>query len=93
MGLGKTVQTIALIAYLIEYKDNGGPYLVIVPLSTLSNWVNEFRRWCPTATVVVYKGTPAQRKALYRDEIREGHFNVLLTTYEYIIRDKACLRK
>eukprot|EP00559_Dactyliosolen_fragilissimus_P000134 CAMPEP_0184874606 /NCGR_PEP_ID=MMETSP0580-20130426/42493_1 /TAXON_ID=1118495 /ORGANISM="Dactyliosolen fragilissimus" /LENGTH=409 /DNA_ID=CAMNT_0027377647 /DNA_START=383 /DNA_END=1609 /DNA_ORIENTATION=- len=38
MGLGKTVQTIALIAYLMEYKDDRGPYLVIVPLSTLSNW-------------------------------------------------------
>ena len=92
-GLGKTVQTIALIAYLMERKDNRGPYLVIVPLSTLSNWVNEFRRWCPSATVIVYKGTPAQRKGLYRSEVREGHFNVLLTTYEYIIKDKSSLRK
>lgn len=78
---------------MIEFKDNRGPYLVIVPLSTMSNWVNEFRRWCPSITVVVYKGTPAQRKELYKDEVREGHFNVLLTTYEYIIRDKASLRK
>ena len=93
MGLGKTVQTIALIAYLMETKDNRGPYLVIVPLSTLSNWVNEFRRWCPSATVVVYKGTPAQRKGLYKTEVRGGHFNVLLTTYEYIIKDKSSLRK
>jgi Superfamily II DNA/RNA helicases, SNF2 family len=93
MGLGKTVQTIALISYLMEFKDNRGPYLVIVPLSTLSNWVNEFRRWCPTATVVVYKGTPAQRKGLYKSEVMQGHFNVLLTTYEYIIKDKSSLRK
>lgn len=93
MGLGKTVQTIALIAHLMEQKDNKGPYLVIVPLSTLSNWVNEFRRWCPSATVVVYKGTPAQRKELFKYQIREGHFNVLLTTYEYIIKDKSSLRK
>jgi SNF2 family DNA or RNA helicase len=77
----------------MEYKDNGGPYLVIVPLSTLSNWVNEFRRWCPSATVIVYKGTPAQRKGLFKSEVREGHFNILLTTYEYIIKDKASLRK
>jgi len=93
MGLGKTVQAIALIAYLMEYKDNKGPYLVIVPLSTLSNWVNEFRRWCPAATVVVYKGTPAQRKELFKSQVRNGHFNVLLTTYEYIIKDKSSLRK
>ena len=77
----------------METKDNGGPYLVIVPLSTLSNWVNEFRRWCPSATVIVYKGTPAQRKGLFKSAVREGHFNVLLTTYEYIIKDKSSLRK
>lgn len=77
----------------METKENRGPYLVIVPLSTLSNWVNEFRRWCPSATVVVYKGTPAQRKGLYKSAVREGHFNVLLTTYEYIIKDKSSLRR
>uniref|UniRef100_A0A7S3QBD0 Uncharacterized protein n=1 Tax=Chaetoceros debilis TaxID=122233 RepID=A0A7S3QBD0_9STRA len=93
MGLGKTVQTIALIAHLMETKDNRGPYLVIVPLSTLSNWVNEFVKWCPSATVIVYKGTPAQRKGLFKASVRGGHFNVLLTTYEYIIKDKSSLRK
>lgn len=70
-----------------------GPYLVIVPLSTLSNWVNEFQKWCPSAHVVCYKGTPGQRKEIYRDQVKNGHFNVLLTTYEYIIKDKANLRK
>lgn len=39
---GKTIQTISLIAYLMEMKENPGPYLVIVPLSTLSNWVRNF---------------------------------------------------
>lgn len=90
---GKTIQTIALIAYLIEVKQNLGPYLVIVPLSTLSNWVNEFSKWLPAATVICYKGSPQQRKALFRDEVADGHFNVLLTTYEFVIRDKASLRK
>lgn len=70
-----------------------GPFLVIVPLSTLSNWSNEFSKWCPAARTICYKGTPTQRKQLYRDEVRSGHFNVLLTTYEYIIRDKKFLRK
>lgn len=43
MGLGKTIQTIGFLAHL---KGNGlhGPYLVVAPLSTLSNWVNEFSR-------------------------------------------------
>ena len=37
MGLGKTIQTIALFQYLIDNKNNYGPFLVVVPLSTLSN--------------------------------------------------------
>lgn len=77
----------------MEFKQNMGPFLVIVPLSTLSNWSNEFQKWCPAARTICYKGTPAVRKELYRDKVRSGHFNVLLTTYEYIIRDKKFLRK
>ncbi|KAL7490103.1 hypothetical protein ACHAW6_015831 [Cyclotella cf. meneghiniana] len=92
MGLGKTIQTISLIAYLMEMKENPGPYLVIVPLSTLSNWVNEFSKWLPAATVICYKGTPQQRRDIFRNEVL-AHFNVLLTTYEFVIRDKGSLRK
>lgn len=42
---------------------------------------------------VVYKGTPLVRKALYKEEVEPGHFNVLVTTYEYIMKDKSSLRK
>lgn len=77
----------------MEFKQNLGPFLVIVPLSTLSNWQNEFSKWCPAARTVCYKGTPNQRKEIYKDQIRSGHFNVLLTTYEYIIKDKKFLRR
>ena len=42
---GKTIQTIALLSYLMEVKHNNGPFLIVVPLSTLSNWVNEFNKW------------------------------------------------
>ncbi|CBZ50516.1 snf2 family N-terminal domain-containing protein, related [Neospora caninum Liverpool] len=55
MGLGKTIQTIALLAYLKEFKNNPGPHLIIVPLSTLPNWADEFRRWCPSLKVVALK--------------------------------------
>ena len=53
MGLGKTIQTIALIAYLIEKKRNNGPYLIIVPLSTISNWALEFDKWAPSVQVML----------------------------------------
>ncbi|CAK5279848.1 unnamed protein product [Mycena citricolor] len=92
MGLGKTIQTISLITFLIESKRLHGPYLVIVPLSTMTNWSGEFAKWAPGVKVVSYKGNPAQRRAL-QGELRVGHFQVLLTTYEYIIKDRPILCK
>ncbi|XP_056122002.1 transcription activator BRG1 isoform X1 [Rhinichthys klamathensis goyatoka] len=92
MGLGKTIQTIALITYLMENKRLNGPYLIIVPLSTLSNWVYEFDKWAPSVVKVSYKGSPAARRA-FVPQLRSGKFNVLLTTYEYIIKDKQVLAK
>ncbi|KAL6110140.1 smarca4 [Pungitius sinensis] len=92
MGLGKTIQTIALITYLMEHKRLNGPSLIIVPLSTLSNWVYEFDKWAPTVVKVSYKGSPAARRA-FVPQLRSGKFNVLLTTYEYIIKDKQVLAK
>ncbi|OCH84411.1 hypothetical protein OBBRIDRAFT_408557, partial [Obba rivulosa] len=92
MGLGKTIQTISLIAFLIEVKKQRGPYLVIVPLSTMTNWSGEFAKWAPGVKMVSYKGNPAQRKML-QQELRTGQFQVLLTTYEYIIKDRAHLSR
>ncbi|XP_060810415.1 ATP-dependent helicase brm [Amyelois transitella] len=92
MGLGKTIQTIALVTYLMEKKKVNGPFLIIVPLSTLSNWVLEFEKWAPTVTVVSYKGSPQSRR-LVQAQMRSTKFNVLLTTYEYVIKDKAVLAK
>ncbi|XP_045889799.1 probable global transcription activator SNF2L2 isoform X3 [Micropterus dolomieu] len=92
MGLGKTIQTIALITYLMEHKRINGPFLIIVPLSTLSNWVYELDKWAPSVVKIAYKGTPALRRGLV-PQLRSGKFNVLLTTYEYIIKDKQILAK
>ncbi|KAL6114861.1 smarca2 [Pungitius sinensis] len=92
MGLGKTIQTIALITYLMEYKRINGPFLIIVPLSTLSNWLYELEKWSPSVVKIAYKGTPVLRRGLV-PQLRSGKFNVLLTTYEYIIKDKNILAK
>lgn len=92
MGLGKTIQTIALVTYLMEKKKVNGPFLIIVPLSTISNWVLEFEKWAPSVKAVSYKGSPAVRRSV-QAQMRAAKFNVLLTTYEYVIRDKAALSK
>lgn len=91
MGLGKTIQTLSLITYLVEVKQVQGPFLVIVPLSVISNWVRELDRWAPSLVKVVYKGDPTTRKNIQMYEMHGGNFNVLLTTYEFIVKDKQVL--
>ena len=92
MGLGKTIQTIALFCYLMENKQNYGPFLIVVPLTTLSNWVFEFDKWAPSIKKILYKGTPPHRKAL-AVSLKGSKWNVCITTYEYILKDRLILNK
>lgn len=55
MGLGKTCQVIAFFAHLFE-KGIKGPHLVVVPGSTLENWLREFSIFCPNLSVMPYYG-------------------------------------
>ena len=64
--MGKTIQTISLISFLYERKRERGPYLVIVPLSTLMNWTLEFAKWVPMLKVISYKGSPNARRELLK---------------------------
>lgn len=57
MGLGKTLQTISLLAHLKEIRNINDPhdhYIVIVPKSTVSNWMRECKRWCPSLNVLIF---------------------------------------
>lgn len=89
MGLGKTIQTIGFISHL-KSKGLDGPYMIIAPLSTLSNWVNEITRFTPSLPVVIYHGD----KKL-RDQIRRKHmprtvgpkFPIVITSYEIAMND------
>lgn len=92
MGLGKTIQTISLLTYLYEKKDIHGPFLIIVPLSTLTNWSSEFAKWAPTLRTISYKGSPNERKSK-QAYIKSGEFDVVVTTFEYVIKEKAVLSK
>ena len=92
MGLGKTIQTISLFTYLIESKGNEGPFLVVVPLTTISNWVMEFDKWAPDIKKMIYRGKKSERPILAQ-MLKNEKFNVLITTYEYIMLDKAILSR
>ena len=56
MGLGKTLQTISLLGFMKHFKNVNGPHMVLVPKSTLANWMNEFKKWCPTLRAVCLIG-------------------------------------
>ena len=92
MGLGKTIQTISLLSYLIEKKNNEGPFLIVVPLTTISNWSMEFDKWAPDVRKIIYKGKKNERPLLAQ-HLKNDKFHVVLTTYEYILNDKSTLCK
>jgi len=64
MGLGKTLQSISILAYHWEFQNIQGPHLVCVPKSTLSNWMNELRRWCPSLRAIKFHGSKEERADL-----------------------------
>lgn len=81
MGLGKTCQVIAFLAHLLE-KGVPGPHLIIVPGSTLENWLREFSVFCPQLHVMPYYAGQSERPGI-QDQILSNRetVNVIITTY------------
>jgi len=71
MGLGKTIQTISFLAYLQNEGISNGPHLIVVPSSTLDNWIREFGIWYPSFSLVIYHGKPDERKSLINWILRD----------------------
>ena len=61
MGLGKTIQCLSFISALMSEHQMYGPYLIVVPLSTVATWQKEFETWAPEVNVIVYLGDIASR--------------------------------
>lgn len=97
MGLGKTVQTVAFMNWLRHDRQQQGPFIVVVPLSTMPSWAETFDNWTPDINYVVYNGNEAARQTIREHELlqdgntRKAKFHVLLTTYEYILADSSYL--
>lgn len=73
MGLGKTLQTLALVQRLKEQDASAKssdketrPFLIICPLSVLSSWMAEARRWTPDLKVLRFHGPVQERDRLKR---------------------------
>ncbi|CAH8678580.1 unnamed protein product [Schistosoma rodhaini] len=97
MGLGKTVQS---VTFLLEiFKANvEGPFLIIVPLSTVGNWQREFENWSDF-NVIIYHGSSVSRSMIQEYEMfyrkrtsgAPRHdiykFHVIVTTFEVLMND------
>jgi chromodomain-helicase-DNA-binding protein 7 len=96
MGLGKTVQVVSFLDHLFEVENIKGPFLIVVPLSTIEHWRRETEGWT-FMTACVYHDSAGGRDM--RDIIREYEwyykgrsrrllkFHVIITTYDDLIRD------
>lgn len=96
MGLGKTIQTISFLNYLFHEHQLYGPFLLVVPLSTLTSWQREIQTWASQMNAVVYLGDINSRNMIRTHEwmhpqTKRLKFNILLTTYEILLKDKAFL--
>ncbi|KAL4070788.1 hypothetical protein J3A83DRAFT_4245468 [Scleroderma citrinum] len=94
MGLGKTVQIVTFLGMVIG-KFKAAPALVVVPNSTITNWVREFSRWAPMLRVVPYHGEAKSREVVIKYELfhgptkrREPKYHVLVTTYETVTNSR-----
>uniref|UniRef100_A0A6Q2Y281 Proliferation-associated SNF2-like protein n=1 Tax=Esox lucius TaxID=8010 RepID=A0A6Q2Y281_ESOLU len=96
MGLGKTIQCIAHVAMMLE-RNVLGPFLVVAPLSTLPNWISEFRRFTPEVSVQLYHGPATERAAILK-KIRKPQgphnaFPVVITSFEIAMIDRKFLQR
>jgi ATP-dependent DNA helicase len=95
MGLGKTLQAISLISF---FKENNitGPFLIAAPLSTVRNWIEEFKFWTPSINTVLYHGSKDDRESLRRKKMKMNDqnkydFPVVVTSYEICMNDRKFL--
>jgi chromodomain-helicase-DNA-binding protein 7 len=91
MGLGKTVQTITFLEHLQRVEGVRGPFLIVVPLSTLPHWQREIEGWTEL-NVVLYQGNKINRQAIREYEwfypgTQTLKFHILLTTYEMLLAE------
>lgn len=99
MGLGKTIESISIIALIEgrksekERKNRKSYHIVIVPKVTLNKWRKEFKNWLPSVRVFMFYGNQEEKESMKENELKKKEFDVILTTYEVIIKEKTALQK
>jgi SNF2 family DNA or RNA helicase len=89
MGLGKSVQTIVYMLYVLEAqkkaKEDKQPFLLICPTSLLYNWIQECEMFAQGLRVFVHHG-----KTRLQDVEEESmkQWDLVLTSYQLVVRDE-----
>ncbi|KAH7830330.1 putative SNF2 superfamily family [Monocercomonoides exilis] len=92
MGLGKTVQVCAFLAALKNERGEGGPHLIVSPLSVLPTWQAELARWTPSLKVQQLHGPNVEREKQMRTFQRDPTIDVVITTYDMMLSCEGWLQ-
>ena len=94
MGLGKTVQMLALLLAERERASGRrrriGPTLLVCPMSVLGNWQREAERFAPSLRVHVHRSERLVGRELARAARAS---DLVLTTYAIAARDREAVAK
>ena len=66
----KTIQTIGFLSGLqaLPKCSVRGPFLIVAPLSLVTQWESETREWAPDVNAIVYHGSGDARDFLVKNE-------------------------
>ncbi len=84
MGLGKTLQVIGMLVHLSSTQSY--PILIVAPASLLENWRREISQFAPSLSARVHAG---DKRAGTASAL--GSIDILITSYETVVRDAPLL--
>lgn len=84
MGLGKTLQMLAVILAYVENAQKPKASIVVCPSSLTLNWLNEACKFTPSLKAMVIHGNAQERK----EQIHNiDNYNLVITSYDLLKRD------
>jgi hypothetical protein len=94
MGLGKTIQVLALLLVMQgrTHKEARRTSLLVAPASLLANWAAEIERFAPTLTAIIAHPSAMTREELHAlDRDRLAGVDLVITSYGSLLRVPALL--
>jgi SNF2 family DNA or RNA helicase len=91
MGLGKTVETIALWLHEREQLGADRPVLLVCPTSVVGNLRHELSRFAPALKVITHQGPGRVQGDDFGQSVAK--VDVVLTSYALLSRDREMLEQ